>query len=174
MSAHQRQQLLSCGAECKGLLVSLVFKLVLLAAGTWGVFLRKPRSTMPRIFLFRASVLLLVLVCTFSYWLFYVVQITEGRIYMFLFNTIRLVEHFVLSFIHSFKIVTNKLLNNFYLPFIKTLLPQKNYWSTEHFIVIKTCSKIKTRIIFLSKIRMTVPSNQSYTKAGFEQPIFCF
>uniref|UniRef100_A0A1B6E0L4 Vang-like protein n=1 Tax=Clastoptera arizonana TaxID=38151 RepID=A0A1B6E0L4_9HEMI len=78
MSVHQRQQLLSCGAECKGLLVSLVFKLVLLAAGGWGVFLRKPRATMPRIFLFRAIVLVLVLICIFAYWLFYIVQITEG------------------------------------------------------------------------------------------------
>ncbi|XP_054271217.1 vang-like protein 2-B [Macrosteles quadrilineatus] len=78
LTLAQRQQLLACGAECKGLLVSLVFKLVLLAAGAWGVFLRRPRATMPRIFLFRATVLLLVTVCIFSYWLFYVVQITEG------------------------------------------------------------------------------------------------
>ncbi|KAK7870201.1 hypothetical protein R5R35_012748 [Gryllus longicercus] len=73
-------QLLACGAECKGLLVSLAFKLVLLAAGSWAVFLRRPRATMPRIFLFRATVLVLVLVCTFAYWLFYVVQVTEGAL----------------------------------------------------------------------------------------------
>jgi vang-like len=35
---------------------------------------------MPRIFLFRAVVLVLVLVCTFAYWLFYVVQVTEGAV----------------------------------------------------------------------------------------------
>ncbi|KAJ9584575.1 hypothetical protein L9F63_021085, partial [Diploptera punctata] len=75
---QQRRQLLACGAECKGLLVSLAFKLVLLAAGAWAVFLRRPRATMPRIFLFRAAVLVLVLVCTFAYWLFYIVQVTEG------------------------------------------------------------------------------------------------
>lgn len=33
---------------------------------------------MPSIFVFRAVVLLLVLICCFTYWLFYVVQITEG------------------------------------------------------------------------------------------------
>ncbi|XP_067013684.1 vang-like protein 1 isoform X2 [Anabrus simplex] len=73
-------QVLACGAECKGLLVSLAFKLVLLAAGAWAIFLRRPRATMPRIFLFRAAVLVLVLVCTFAYWLFYVVQVTEGAL----------------------------------------------------------------------------------------------
>lgn len=78
LSTHQRLQLLSCGAECKGLLVSLVFKLVLLAAGAWSVFLRKPGATMPRIFMFRAAVLLLVLICIFAYWLFYIVQVTEA------------------------------------------------------------------------------------------------
>lgn len=77
---QQRLLLLACGAECKGLLVSLAFKLVLLAAGAWAVFLRRPRATMPRIFLFRAAVLVLVLVCTFAYWLFYVVQVTEGAV----------------------------------------------------------------------------------------------
>ncbi|KAJ8889645.1 hypothetical protein PR048_009145, partial [Dryococelus australis] len=79
-TSAQRLRLLGCAAECKGLLVSLAFKLVLLAAGAWGVFLRRPRATMPRIFLFRAAVLLLLLVCTFAYWLFYIVQVTEGAV----------------------------------------------------------------------------------------------
>lgn len=70
-------KLLSCGAECKGQLVSLAFKLVILAAGAWAVFLRKSNATLPRIFLFRAAVLAFVLVCTFAYWLFYIVQVTE-------------------------------------------------------------------------------------------------
>ncbi|KAK3932792.1 Vang-like protein 1 [Frankliniella fusca] len=78
LTLHQRLQLLACGSECKGLLVSMAFKLVLLAAGAWGVFLRRPRATMPRIFLFRAAILGLISVCTFAYWLFYVVQVTEG------------------------------------------------------------------------------------------------
>lgn len=70
-------KLLACGAECKGQLVSLAFKLIILAVGAWAVFLRKPNATLPRIFLFRAAILAFVLVCTFAYWLFYIVQVTE-------------------------------------------------------------------------------------------------
>lgn len=70
-------KLLVCGAECKGQLVSLAFKMGILAVGAWAVFLRKPHATLPRFFLFRASVLTFVLVCTFAYWLFYIVQVTE-------------------------------------------------------------------------------------------------
>lgn len=57
LTLHQKLQLMACGSECKGLLVSMAFKLVLLAAGAWGGFLRRPRATMPRIFLFRAAIL---------------------------------------------------------------------------------------------------------------------
>ncbi|KAK6636898.1 hypothetical protein RUM43_010562 [Polyplax serrata] len=77
VSQQHRTALLSCGAECKGLLVSLAFKLVLLGAGAWAVFLRQAVATMPRIFLFRTAVLISVFVCTFTYWLFYIVQVTE-------------------------------------------------------------------------------------------------
>lgn len=77
LGVQQNLKLLACGAECKGQLVSLAFKLVILAVGAWAVFLRRPNSTMPRIFLFRAFVLAFVLVCTFAYWLFYIVQVTE-------------------------------------------------------------------------------------------------
>ncbi|XP_018331055.1 vang-like protein 2-B isoform X2 [Agrilus planipennis] len=70
-------KLLTCGAECKGQLISLAFKLAILAGGAWAVFLRKPNATMPRIFLFRAAALVFVLVATFAYWLFYIVQVTE-------------------------------------------------------------------------------------------------
>uniref|UniRef100_A0A6P7H777 Vang-like protein n=1 Tax=Diabrotica virgifera virgifera TaxID=50390 RepID=A0A6P7H777_DIAVI len=70
-------KLLACGAECKGQLVSLAFKMVILAIGAWAVFLRKPQATLPRFFLFRAGILALLLVCTFAYWLFYIVQVTE-------------------------------------------------------------------------------------------------
>ncbi|XP_063534858.1 vang-like protein 1 [Cydia strobilella] len=74
----QRMQLLSCTAECKGILLSLAFKLVLLAVGVWAVFLRPRNAILPRIFVFRATTLVILAVCTFSYWLFYIVQITEA------------------------------------------------------------------------------------------------
>ena len=73
-----KMQLLVCNAECKGMLVSLAARMVLLAIGLWALFLRRTNATLPRIFLFRALVLLLVVVSTFAYWLFYIVQVTEG------------------------------------------------------------------------------------------------
>lgn len=70
------QQLLACGAECKGGLVSLAGRLVLLALGLWALFWRQPVATMPRILMFRATALVLVVLATFAYWLFYVVQVS--------------------------------------------------------------------------------------------------
>ncbi|XP_076333181.1 vang-like protein 2 [Tachypleus tridentatus] len=66
-----------CGPECDGLLISFAFKLLILLCGTWAVFFRHPKATMPRIFIFRALVLVLLVVITFSYWLFYSVRIVE-------------------------------------------------------------------------------------------------
>ncbi|XP_013777387.1 vang-like protein 2 [Limulus polyphemus] len=68
-----------CGPECDGLLISFAFKLVILLCGTWAVFFRRPKATMPRIFIFRALVLVLIVVFTFSYWLFYSVRIVEKQ-----------------------------------------------------------------------------------------------
>lgn len=73
-----RAHLLACNGECKGLLVSLVARMLLLALGLWALFLRRPTAKLPRVFMFRAMVQLLVLVATFAYWLFYIVQVTEG------------------------------------------------------------------------------------------------
>jgi len=73
-----RTQLLACSEQCKGQLVSLAARLLLLAIGLWAVFMRRTSASMPRIFLYRALVLLLVTICTFAYWLFYIVQVTNG------------------------------------------------------------------------------------------------
>ena len=62
---------LQCGVECDGMLVSLSFKLFTLAVGTWAVFYRNPRSTLPRIHIYRAFVCLLIVVFLVSFWLFY-------------------------------------------------------------------------------------------------------
>ncbi|XP_066599198.1 vang-like protein 1 isoform X2 [Prorops nasuta] len=78
LTMQQRLQMLSCNAECKGQLLGLAFKLVLLGIGSWAIFLRPRNATMPRIFLFRAGVLLLTMLCICTYWLFYVVQFTES------------------------------------------------------------------------------------------------
>lgn len=75
LTMQQRLQILSCNAECKGQLLGLIFKLVLLAIGSWAVFLRPRNATMPRIFFFRAGVLVLTWLCICTFWLFYVVQV---------------------------------------------------------------------------------------------------
>lgn len=87
LTMQQKLQLLSCNAECKGQLLGLAFKLVLLAIGSWAVFLRPRIATMPRIFLFRAGVLLLTMLCICTYWLFYVVQVYR-KIYVMILNVI--------------------------------------------------------------------------------------
>ena len=70
---------LLCYVECDGLLVSLSFKLFALVIGTWGVFYRRSRSTLPRIHVYRGIVCLLVLVFLISFWLFYIVHLTNNR-----------------------------------------------------------------------------------------------
>lgn len=74
-----RSEQLRCPAECEGLLISLTVKLVLLAVGSWAVFWRPTRATMPRIFFLRTLVLLLVFVTTFAYCLFYGVRVVEQQ-----------------------------------------------------------------------------------------------
>jgi len=69
-----------CKPDCEGLLISFAFKLLILAMGTFALFFRQPKATMPRVFLFRAVVLFLVFVLTFAYWLFYGVRIIKEQI----------------------------------------------------------------------------------------------
>lgn len=68
-----------CAPECEGLLISFAFKLLILMLGTLALFFRKPKATMPRIFVFRAIVLFLVFVLTFAFWLFYGVRIMREK-----------------------------------------------------------------------------------------------
>ena len=69
-----------CLPDCEGLLISFAFKLLILLIGSWALFFRKPKATMPRIFIFRALILFLVFVLTFAYWLFYGVRIYDQAI----------------------------------------------------------------------------------------------
>ena len=68
-----------CGPECEGLLISFAFKLLILLIGSWALFFRKPKATMPRIFIFRVLILFLVFVLTFAFWLFYGVRIYQTK-----------------------------------------------------------------------------------------------
>ncbi|XP_053312355.1 vang-like protein 1 [Spea bombifrons] len=68
-----------CGVSCEGLYISVAFKLLLLAVGSWAVFLRRPRSSLPRMVEFRAVLLLLLFLLLASYWLFYGVRVLGQR-----------------------------------------------------------------------------------------------
>ena len=74
-----REDHLNCDVTCDGMLISFSFKLLILLIGTWAVFFRHPRATLPRIFVFRAMVSLLILVFIVSFWLFYGVHLLEER-----------------------------------------------------------------------------------------------
>lgn len=51
--------------------------MLLLFLGVWALFFRpSPRATMPRIYLFRSAVCVLIFIFVFSFWLFYGVRIT--------------------------------------------------------------------------------------------------
>ena len=73
------QRNLKCEVECDGLLISFSCKLLILAVGSWAVFWRSPRATLPRIHLFRALTSLLLFVFLLSFWLFYGVRLAEQR-----------------------------------------------------------------------------------------------
>lgn len=68
-------QLSVCRPDCEGMLIAVGFKLLILAAGAWALFIRQPRATMPRLAVSHAGVLVLTFVVTFCFWLFYGVRI---------------------------------------------------------------------------------------------------
>ena len=80
MTIQQRLLLTTCNIECKGQLLGLAFKLVLLAVGCWAVFFSPRNVTLPRIFFFRAGVLVMTTLCVCTFWLFYVVQVILVKI----------------------------------------------------------------------------------------------
>lgn len=78
---EQQQWLVNdCGIECEGLLIGISFKLFLLLIGIWALYFRKPRYTLPRINELRSLILILLLILTFSYWLFYGVRIIDTQL----------------------------------------------------------------------------------------------
>ncbi|GCB71636.1 hypothetical protein scyTo_0001642 [Scyliorhinus torazame] len=74
-----REVLEPCGTVCEGLFISVAFKLLILLIGTWALFFRKPKAQMPRVFVFRALLMVLIFVFVVSYWLFYGVRILDSR-----------------------------------------------------------------------------------------------
>ncbi|KAM8881216.1 vang-like protein 2 [Synchiropus picturatus] len=74
-----RDTLEPCTTPCEGLYISLAFKLLILLISTWALFLRPPRASLPRFFIFRCLLLALVFLFVASYWLFYGVRVLEPK-----------------------------------------------------------------------------------------------
>ena len=74
-----REGLDPCGTPCEGLYVSLAFKLLVLLISSWALFLRPARSSLPRFFVFRCLLMVLVFLFVASYWLFYGVRVLEPQ-----------------------------------------------------------------------------------------------
>ncbi|KFV66018.1 Vang-like 1 [Dryobates pubescens] len=74
-----RDDLEPCGTVCEGLFISVAFKLLILLVGTWALFFRQPKADIPRVFVFRALLLVLIFLFVFSYWLFYGVRILDSK-----------------------------------------------------------------------------------------------
>ncbi|XP_034007088.1 vang-like protein 1 isoform X2 [Trematomus bernacchii] len=73
------EKLQSCGTACEGLFISVAFKLLILLLAVWALFFRSPRAGLPRVFVFRALLAVLVLLFVMSYWLFYGVRILDTQ-----------------------------------------------------------------------------------------------
>nr|XP_040034805.1 vang-like protein 1 isoform X1 [Gasterosteus aculeatus aculeatus]XP_040034813.1 vang-like protein 1 isoform X1 [Gasterosteus aculeatus aculeatus]XP_040034823.1 vang-like protein 1 isoform X1 [Gasterosteus aculeatus aculeatus] len=73
------EKLQSCGTACEGLFISVAFKLLILLLAVWALFFRPPRAGLPRVFVFRALLAVLVLLFVASYWLFYGVRILDSQ-----------------------------------------------------------------------------------------------
>ncbi|KFV04297.1 Vang-like 1 [Pterocles gutturalis] len=74
-----RDDLEPCGTACEGLFISVAFKLLILLIGTWALFFRQPKADIPRVFVFRVLLLVLIFLFVFSYWLFYGVRILDSK-----------------------------------------------------------------------------------------------
>lgn len=68
-----------CGSNCDGLFISFTVKELLLAIGIWALYFRKSRATMPRVFVLRVGMMVLVFVVLVCYWLFYGLRIIEKQ-----------------------------------------------------------------------------------------------
>jgi len=68
-----------CNTRCKGSLISISFKMILLLVASWAIFFRRQRTSMPGVFIFRSAIMILVVLLTLTYWLFYGIWIYEER-----------------------------------------------------------------------------------------------
>ncbi|MEQ2211767.1 hypothetical protein XENOCAPTIV_015047 [Xenoophorus captivus] len=73
------EKLQSCGTACEGLFISVAFKLLILLLAVWALFFRPARAGLPRVFVFRILLAVLVFLFVVSYWLFYSVRILDAQ-----------------------------------------------------------------------------------------------
>lgn len=73
------EKLQSCGTACEGLYISVAFKLLILLLAVWALFFRPARAGLPRVFVFRILLAVLVFLFVVSYWLFYSVRILDAQ-----------------------------------------------------------------------------------------------
>ena len=118
-----RTSQLQCGVECDGMLVSLAFKLFILIVGTWGLFYRSTRSTMPRIHIYRALICLLIVVFLISFWLFYASHILKEAERVEYIGLVQFAIHLVdsLLFIHYLALILIELRHKNAQYYIKVL-----------------------------------------------------
>ncbi|KAJ7333138.1 Vang-like protein 1 [Desmophyllum pertusum] len=68
-----------CGTNCDGLFISFAVKELLLVIGIWALYFRMSRVTLPRVFVLRVGVMVLVFLVLVCYWLFYGLRIIEKK-----------------------------------------------------------------------------------------------
>ncbi|XP_017288270.1 vang-like protein 1 isoform X1 [Kryptolebias marmoratus] len=73
------EKLQSCGTACEGLFISVAFKLLILLLAVWALYFRPARAGLPRVFVFRVLLAVLVFLLVVSYWLFYSVRILDSQ-----------------------------------------------------------------------------------------------
>jgi hypothetical protein len=68
-----------CEIDCDGVFIGFSFKLLILLFGSWALFFRPTKATMPRIYLFRACICTLLFIFIFAFWLFYGVRVFDEQ-----------------------------------------------------------------------------------------------
>ncbi|KAM8976108.1 vang-like protein 1 isoform 2-T2 [Pelodytes ibericus] len=150
-----------CGVTCEGLYISVAFKLLLLFMGSWAVFLRRPRSSLPRLMEFRALLLVFLFLLLASYWLFYVVRVL-GQHEKNLFGVVQYAASLVdaLIFIHYLAVVLlelRQLQSFFFLKVVRSSDGEARFYS------LGTLSIQRAALFVLQKYHKDFPIiNTSY------------
>lgn len=80
LNLNQQWLVSECGLECEAILIGIAFKLFLLFLATAILFGGQKNDRLPRFYELRLVLLFLLLIITFSFWLFYGVRIIENKL----------------------------------------------------------------------------------------------